>query len=643
MQALWVPWYATPMYIVQVTPISKGGPSNLSYFSSDNIPVGALVHVPVRKQHIPALVLSCDDAKTVKSLLRSNSYETRKIEKQEIQWVFSREFVEAAKKTATYFATSPGTIIQSYVPAAILAGAKEGILSPVSAPPKKPAKFEKLVLQLPRTERFEKYKMIIRSNFAQGHSVFICAPTVREARSFKEHYDKGIEQYTFLLESSQSKKKQQTTWNEILDEKHPVLIIATPTFSSIPRSDIGMFILEHETSSSYKQMMRPKVNARVMFEYLAREMQVALVYAGTTVSLDVHKQLQDAFAAPLDQQSRNLRSKSSIRIIDSKEVRTIAKQRKKEFPVLSPEVLTALLQSSTSNEHSFVFAPRRGIASHTVCNDCNTSVVCAHCASPVVLHERGEKRELLCHRCGSSRDAHETCSNCTGWNLIPLGIGIERIVLYLKDKLPQAKLFVLSSDTAKTPPQAKKIADEFYATPGAILVGTEMAMSYLQSDVTNSVISSLDSLLCIPDFHIEEHIFGIIATLREQTTSTLFIETLLIKNSMLKHAQNGSLTQYAEEELQLRKKLNYPPYTNLIKVTCSGTRATVIKDMQTFIELTDAYKPRVFAGFIPRGGNLELHALIRLPINAWPDTHLVEILRSLPPAFSVDIDPERTL
>lgn len=631
------------MFIVHVTPLTKSALHRLSYFSTTQVPIGALVTVPLRNKEVPALVIEHEDARAIKSILRTNIYETKKLKSQTPCMVLTPEFIRAAGKTARHFATSTGSIVHAYTPSSVLTNAPEGNVKPPTQAPKERAGFEKLVLQLPRTDRVEKYKTLIRGSFAQGHSVLMVVPTTRDAKFFKEEYSKGIDQYTFILESSQSKKKQVETWNAVLNENHPVLIVATPTFASVPRADVGIIILEHEMSSAYKQQVRPKADARVFIEHLAQEMNITLVVAGTAISLGAQKALKEGSAHELEEHARKLRTDAVVRITDLKETRAHAKEHKKEFPALSQESISLLRACHDGGEKSFVFAARRGIASQTICNDCNATVLCHACMAPVVLHERGTKRELLCHRCGHSRDAHETCTTCTSWNLTPLGIGIERIDNYIRLQCRDIPLFVLSSDTAPTRKDAEAIIEKYENTPGGVLLGTEMALAYLTQNVGCSIMSSIDSLLCVPDFRIEEKIFGILATLRERTNHTLLIETVSTGNTMLKHARTGSVDAYAQDELALRQKLNYPPYAHIIKVSCAGSRATVIRDMQKFVEYVHEYSPRVFAGFIPKDRGSELHALIRVSVSDWPDKKLADILESLPPSFAVDIDPERTL
>ncbi|PCI28019.1 hypothetical protein COB52_04170, partial [Candidatus Kaiserbacteria bacterium] len=447
------------MFIVHVTPIVKSRMSHLSYFSADEIPVGSVIQVPLRSKEVPALVLEVEDAKAIKSLLRTNTYETKKIRKQKPSLVFTEGFVRAINETAKYFATSEGSLIQSYTPTAILNALSEGKMKNPTSKERESSTFERLALQLPKKERFEKYKTLIRGNFAKGESVFLCVPTINEATAFLEEYSKGIEQYSFLLESSSSKKKQLETWNLILNEEHPVLIIGTPVFLSIPRSDISMYIIENEVSSSFKQQVRPKADARVLIENIARETKSSLIYSGTTLSLKVQKEIISGFVTRMEEHSRRMKAETKVVIVDAKEDRVLAKEEKREFPSLSSKTIDKLKESVSLGKRAFVFAGRRGLASQTVCNDCDKVVTCNSCNSPMVLHEGRNSRNLLCHRCGSGRDANESCVSCNSWDLVPLGIGIERIQQYIEKNVKGASVYVLSSDTAKTASQARKIVE----------------------------------------------------------------------------------------------------------------------------------------------------------------------------------------
>ena len=69
------------MKIISVVPVAKGiGKECLTYFSAKDIAVGNIVAVPVRKKIVDALVLSCDDLSSAKSIVKTSDFKLKKIE-----------------------------------------------------------------------------------------------------------------------------------------------------------------------------------------------------------------------------------------------------------------------------------------------------------------------------------------------------------------------------------------------------------------------------------------------------------------------------------------------------------------------------------------------------------------------------------
>ena len=68
-----------------------------------------------------------------------------------------------------------------------------------------------------------------------------------------------------------TKKEILKITNEILAEKHPILIIATGGFLSIPKNKISTIIIDKENSRSYKQQVRPYLDIRVLQKYLQKK------------------------------------------------------------------------------------------------------------------------------------------------------------------------------------------------------------------------------------------------------------------------------------------------------------------------------------------------------------------------------------
>ena len=70
----------------------------------------------------------------------------------------------------------------------------------------------------------------------------------------------------------------------------------------------------------------------------------------------------------------------------------------------------------------------------TVCRDCNETLSCEKCGAPFVLYssQKDKKRIFVCNRCEINMDGDIACENCGGWNLMPLGIGVDTVYEEIK-------------------------------------------------------------------------------------------------------------------------------------------------------------------------------------------------------------------
>jgi len=258
------------MKLLKVFPITKGlNKENLSYFTGADIGIGSIVKVPLRKKKVSAIVVSSEDITEAKEEIKKASFATKKIEKIKSATLLSPDFMTAVQESALFFATTAGNILNSVIPKNIIENAdKVKIIPRERAINRTP---EKLVIQSNDEERYATYKSLIREEFAKGFSVFFCLPTIQDIKKAHEKLAKGIEQYTFVLHSSMSKKEQIDLWSKASNESHPVLIISTGSFLGIARNDIGTIIVDKENSRSYKNQIKPFVDFRIFAEILANK------------------------------------------------------------------------------------------------------------------------------------------------------------------------------------------------------------------------------------------------------------------------------------------------------------------------------------------------------------------------------------
>lgn len=634
------------MYIITVIPIARAiSKDTLTYFTKQDIRPGSIVSIPLRKKTVYGLVVESAPAQEIKSELRALSYSIKKIENLNAERFISDTFIKSAKVIADYYATSIGAVLSVLIPKAILEGSSE-----LAYPPQKAreegAFHETLLIQSDDEERMATYKSFIREEFARGRSVFFCLPTTEDIRNAKDRLEKGIETYTYTLHSGQSKTEILKLWKHLVAEPHPVLIIATGSFLSLPREDIGTIIVDKENSRGFGMQMRPFIDLRTAARIIAKESNRKCIFGDTLLRTETLWEQKNGTYAELTPLKFRSLSTASCALVD---MRGPIDAAKKDFRIFGDMAQETLASAHANAAHTFIFSGRKGLYPSTVCSDCGTVVVCTNCGSPMVLYgkdnARGEHKNLfVCHQCGERRDAHELCKHCNGWRLATLGIGSERIAEEVTRLVPGAQIMIMDKDHVASHKQAIKIQEWFYNTPGSILIGTEMALPYLNQKIEHAIAVSLDSLFSIPDFRIHEKIFYIILGLRSAASQSVIVQTRQKDHRIIDDALRGNLMDFYRQEIEERQIANYPPFTTYVKLTVEGPKKTAQAEMEKIAASLAPHTVSIFDAFNPgSASHYTVHGLIALPRGSWVDPDLLRKLRGLPPHCMVKIDPDTLL
>lgn len=632
------------MYILRTAPITKGvAKETLSYFSRAEVAPGTLVFIPLRNRVVPSLVLDVRRAANVKAQLRTSTFTLRPIAERKPITFLSREYIAAAQTTAHYSASTLGVTLHALVPQQLLALAAERKLRPKQYDVQTPKKLsgEKLVYQAYKEERVARYRTIIRESFARKESVFITVPTLAYAEALEEVLGRGIQNYVFVFHSTLPKKEFRERVARLSKQQHPVVLIATAPYLSLAPEETTTIILEEERSGAYKQRERPYLDMRYFIESYAQKSGIRLILADLPLSIETMHRFQNDELVELVKPTFRLLKHNTTELVDMREA---AKQARKPFVILSEQLKTRIQNASEANQHTLLFTARRGIAPMTVCKDCGSVVSSADNSTPMVLMRGSGGNVFVSHKSGEVRSAHERCRNCKSWRLEALGIGIERAYDEMRKSFPNKNIFCISRETHATHRAIKADIEKYYATPGAILMGTSLVLPYLRESVDLCAVISADSLLSIPEWRMSERIFGLLITLQTLTRNQFIIQTRKIGEDILQHVCSGNIQNFMSKEIALRKQYAYPPFAVFIKLSIAGTPARIEKEMETLAEYLEPYVLHAYGDVFSIGrGKSTRHALLRVPGGAWPDEHLRKKLLALPPHVAVNVNPENLL
>ena len=639
------------MKIIDVIPIAKGIPQEkLSYFTSKDISVGALVSVPVRKKEIPAIVSAVSDAKESKTSIKSSDFTMKPIKSVVSSNFIMPEFLESCKEIAEYYISPPGPVLKDFVSQAILKSASGPKTQKISEEAVPEAKNERdiLIIQFPTEERIRHYKSIVREEFAKNKSVFLCLPTVADIENTAAELSRGIEKYVFALSGKMPSKKIKEEWEKATEEKHPILIIATKSFLSLPRRDFGAIIIDQENSSAYKNQKKPYVDARKAVEIISRKKQARLIFGDEFVRIETFYRQEMGEFSPFFARHHRLTGATEQAIIDAQGYFKEKKQNRRKF-VSTPELLRIMEESLAKNEKIIIFANRKGYHPITICADCQRTILCDKCDVPAVMRKTEQKNVTQrCHKCLAELPAPDRCPYCKGWRLESYGIGTQIVAEEMKEFFPGAKIFEIDSDSVPNKKVRSKIAEEFErARGGEILVGTEIIFSHIHQPVDLVIAISIDGLFTLPEFKINEKVFRLLLKLRSLAKKSFLIQTRFPKLPIFANILKGNISEFYKEEIENRKIFQYPPFKLLIKITKEGKKENQLnKEIETLQKILVEWKPITYPAFIPKIKNLYIkHLLLKIDPASWPKKQekLSRILSSLPLSYKVDIGPESLL
>jgi primosomal protein N' len=630
------------MHVIDVVPIIRGTfTDQLSFFAKEPLAPGMVVDVPIRNKKTAALVIASKDARTEKTNLKHESFSLKKLEPKHARRVFLSHTIEAVREAAQYHGAHIGTALAYFSPSTLV-NSENTRVAPASSETFTSCTADALVLQAEYEERVIQYRNTAREAFAKGESVIVLTPTIPEAERVYGELSRGIEEQTILLTSALTKKATMEMWNRAVSDPEPVLIVMTHSFLTIPRPHVHTLFVERESARSYVGMHAPYFDARVTAEKIARKQGTRIVFADFPARIETHARLR---AHDLDEFSRvqsARRSGAPVRVIDVRSKDTFPEtEKKKTFSPLAPHVRNVLEKHVPHGARAFIHAARRGVAPLTLCNDCGTPVTDPATGAPMTLHKTEKGNVFLSFRSGALIPAHTACTTCGGWNLVSLGIGAVRVYDEVARLMLDTPLFLFTTETATSPARAKKIIREFYATPGAILVGTDKVLPYLAEPIEYTVVTSLDSMLSAPAWRADTHTLHTLFYIADRTSETMFVQTRIPESRVVRAIASGNPTDCIEEELQTRRDFGYPPFYTFIALTWTGTEATVKK---IAAHIADVFHEYELVGPLPARALSKTkyvgRAVLRREKGTWPDPALATLLMSLPQDVAVTIDPD---
>ncbi len=624
------------MYVIEVIPLHVGsGVASLSYFSSVPYERGNIIAIPVRGRTTDAIVTSVAPVSSLKTALRAATFTLRKLPPQVIVGSLSDTFLAMVDQIALERAVNQTDVLTTLVPKrrhVMLAPQPLDIIE---------REHSVALFVAPRAERMAEYQTVIREAFAHGQSVLFVAPTARGVRAAERDLTHGIEDRVVVL-SGDAKSGAKGERMERLQNPRPILIIATPAFAYIERGDIGQVIVESSRAKGYRGIRRPYLDHVHAILTHARFAKRAVILGDLVPNAEHMEALRERRYLEHGEIPKRINLPGKLVVIHQKKDHDGAIP----FTLFSPELLQGIQDAMKARGRVFLLSARRGLSPLVACADCGHIFRDPESGAPLSLHKTVkngvEERHLVSTSSGYRERMRDVCPQCGGWRLRERGIGIQHVEAELKKALPNVAITVMDHTTATTDARAKKIADVFYGIHSQVMLGTALALPYLDRPIDASGIVSMDSLLAMPSWRQQEEVFATLIALREHTHGPVWVQTRhRADERVLGIAARGELGTFYDEEIEARRAWSYPPYTCFILFTFTGSKDAVHAIEAHLQGLFSQYGIVFYGAPSEDGAHLMRRGLLRFPRESWPVEHVVTAIRSLPPEVKVEFNPER--
>ena len=365
-----------------------------------------------------------------------------------------------------------------------------------------------------------------------------------------------------VLHSGLTPSQKLSEWRRILKREARIVIGArSAVFAPVP--DLGMIIIDEEHDGSYKSGNSPRYHARQVAMYRCSKKKIPLLMGSATPSVEAWNMMENGGI----QRHTLTRRLAGGAMPEIKCVNLTALSMEGSVsPVLQKEIEACLEEK----RQVILFLNRRGFTHFFRCNSCGFELKCKNCSVSLTFH-KAEKR-LRCHYCGYSVSPPQSCPECGSLDVGYSGFGTEFIENEVKAKFPNARVVRLDTDSLSHKGELSEKIESFKKGDYDILLGTQMVAKGLNFPNLKLVgVVLADTGLHMPDFRAAERTFSLITQVAGRAgrffpDGKVLVQTYCPDASPIAYAVDGKTQEFYESELEVRKMLNFPPFSRLLRL-----------------------------------------------------------------------------
>lgn len=404
--------------------------------------------------------------------------------------------------------------------------------------------------------------------------VLLLLPEIALSNAFLDRFQKRFGCTPALWHSHLTPAQRRNSWRGVAQGDTKVVVGARSALF-LPYQNLGLILVDEEHDPAYKQEEGAIYNARDMAVLRAHMGNIPIALISATPSLET---MHNAWAEPVGTGRYTHitlpdrfggAQLPDIHLIDMRE----AKLDRQHF--LSQELKNALAKAMDEGGQALLFLNRRGYAPLTLCQNCGHRFECPRCTAWLVEHKSHNRLE--CHHCGFVARPPKVCPECHAEDsLVACGPGVERIYEESKAAFPNARIVMLTSDTAGDNETLKTMLADIRDHQYDIIIGTQIiAKGHHFPHLTCVGVVDADLGLDGGELRAAERTYQLLHQVagragREQHKGHVYLQSYRPDHRIMKALAKGERDPFLEIEAFEREQAHMPPFSRLVGIVVAG-------------------------------------------------------------------------
>ncbi|MGE5557964.1 MAG: primosomal protein N' [Bacillota bacterium] len=378
-----------------------------------------------------------------------------------------------------------------------------------------------------------------------------------------------------VLHSGLGKGERYDEWFRIFNGAAKIAVGARSAIFA-PFENLKLIILDEEHENTYKQDEYPFYHAKEIAEKLHDITGATLILGSATPSVVSYYRGNSGQYHILALHERVEGRLPRVEIIDLRE-----EFKKGSRQIFSQKLLHAMENRLARKEQSILFLNRRGHSTFVFCRECGYAVRCPHCDVSLVYHL--PLGSMQCHYCAYTAPPPVLCPNCKSHHIKFSGLGTQKIEEELRRHFPGARIARMDVDSTARKNASLRIYEKLKNGEIDILIGTQMVAKGLDLPrVTLVGVIMADTSLNIPDYQAGERTFQLLTQVagragRGLIEGEVILQTFSPEHYSIKAAAQHDYERFYAQEILWRKAEQYPPFSEILKITVVGCLPEVAK------------------------------------------------------------------